>query len=98
MKEAEGTKSMPMLLLQFMSDEPTTVHSLPWVAHGVVAASLAAGVIMWLSGGKLLKPLFAFLGGVAGGAVGFVALPTATAAVFNVPSPYVGFEIGRAHV
>ncbi|HEU4759255.1 MAG TPA: hypothetical protein VFT91_04655 [Dehalococcoidia bacterium] len=74
--------------------EPSSVQNLPWVAHALVGAALVAGVIMWLSGGKLLKPIFCILGALAGGAVGFLVAPSATSSVFGVPSPYVGLGIG----
>jgi hypothetical protein len=73
-----------------------SVQSLPWVAHLVVALSLGAGLVMWISGEKVLKPAFALLGGVAGGSIGFLFLPAAIDTMFGIPSPYLGLGIGAA--
>ncbi len=91
----EGIKSMHVHPIQCLAAaEPSSVQNLPWVAHAVVAVALIAGVIMWLSGGKLLKPIFCVIGALAGGSIGFLLAPTATASVFGVPSPYVGLGMG----
>jgi hypothetical protein len=84
-----------MSLLQILgAADPGSVTNLPWVAHAVIAVALAAGIIMWLSGAKLLKPVFCVLGAMAGGGIGFLLGPTATSSVFGVPSPYVGLAVG----
>lgn len=52
---------------------------------------------MWLFGKRLLRPLFAFLGIVAGGICGMLLFPMlAPAEVFGTPSPYVGLMAGLA--
>lgn len=92
---AEGIKHMHAHPFQCLAAaEPSSVQNLPWVAHAVVVVALIAGIIMWLSGGKLMKPLFCVLGAVAGGSIGFLLAPTATASFFGVPSPYVGLGMG----
>ena len=95
---SEGIKPMPWHLIQSLgAAEPSSVQSLPWVAHAVVGASLTAGVILWLSGGKLLKLVFSALGALIGGGIGFLLLPAATtSSMFTIPSPYVGLVIGAA--
>lgn len=84
----------PRLLPFLAAAEPSSVQNLPWVAHAVVGASLVAGLIMWLSGGKLLKPMFCVLGALVGGSIGFLLLPQATGSLLTVPSPYVGLGVG----
>src|SRR5512140_1812676 len=74
--------------------EPSSVRSLPWVAHAVVGAGLAAGIVMWLCGGRLLKPVFALLGGLMGGSIGFVLMASVTESIAGIPSPYLGLGVG----
>src|ERR1041385_3561149 len=55
---------------------PIGAHSLPPAIHILAAFGLAAGLVFWSLGWKLRKPAFAFLGGIAGGFVGFFLFPT----------------------
>ena len=76
---------------------PIGAHSLPPAIHILAAFGLAAGLVFWSLGWKLLKPAFAVLGGIAGGFVGFFLFPTfAPATVFGAPSPYIGLGAGLA--
>lgn len=78
----------------FAAADPTPLQNLPMIAHTVVAASLVAGVILWLAGGKVLRPAFCTLGALIGGGVGFLAAPSFTESVAGYPSPYVGLGVG----
>jgi hypothetical protein len=84
----------PISLLASQSP-PAGLHSLPPAIHIVAALGLVGGIVFWVLGRKLLRPAFAFLGGVVGGFVGFFVFPTfAPADVFGAPSPYVGLAAG----
>jgi hypothetical protein len=74
--------------------EPGSVQSLPWAAHGLAAGGLATGIIMWLVGRRLLKPGFALLGAIFGAMIGLFTASAATESVFGVPSPYIGISLG----
>ena len=49
--------------------------TLPWGGEAVLVAGLVAGVVLWLLGSKVLKPVFAVLGMALGGFAGVVLLP-----------------------
>ncbi len=71
------------------------VRSLPWAAHALAAGGLVSGLILWCIGRKVLKPIYATIAGLAGGAFGFFGLPlTGLDYVASIPSPYVGLAIG----
>ncbi len=44
---------------------------LPWGAEAIAGAGLIAGVLLWLWGRKLVKPLYALVFGVGAGLIGF---------------------------
>ena len=44
---------------------------LPWGAEAIAAAGLIAGLLLWLWGRKLVKPLYALVFGVGAGLIGF---------------------------
>lgn len=87
-------------MLQPMSDlislAQSTVESLPAAAHILAGVGLLVGLILWLTGRVLLRPAFATLGALAGGAVGFFVTPSAFDALLGVPSPYIGLMAGAA--
>jgi uncharacterized membrane protein len=71
------------------------LRSLPAAAHILVALGLGAGLVLWLCGRVVLRPLFGVFGALIGGAVGFLALPgVGQETVFGFPSPYAGLVIG----
>ena len=49
---------------------------LPWGAEAIAAAGLVAGLLLWLWGRKLVKPLYALVFGVGAGLVGFTGPAT----------------------
>jgi hypothetical protein len=86
--------SLPYLILA--QAEPT-LRSLPAAAHILVALGLGAGLVLWLVGRVVLRPVFGFIGALIGGSVGFFLLPAAgPETVFGFPSPYAGLLIGAA--
>ena len=71
------------------------VQNLPLTAHGVAALALLGGAVLWLAGGKVVKPSFAVIGGAAGGLAGSVALPAlGWTEVFGFPAPAAGLVLG----
>lgn len=83
------------LTSEFIRDTGEHARDLPLSAHALVIGALVAGLVLWLCGGRFIKPVIAALGVVLGGVVGYFVLP-----VFNVgqlvgiPSPFVGMSIG----
>ncbi len=71
------------------------VGSLPLAAHILAVLGLGCGLVLWLVGQKVLKPVFGLLGAVFGGLIGFFTLPAISpGTIANVQSPYVGLAIG----
>jgi hypothetical protein len=84
--------SLPNLILA--QAEPA-LRSLPAAAHILVALGLGAGLVLWLVGRVVLRPVFGFIGALIGGSIGFFVLPAAgPETVFGFPSPYAGLLIG----
>lgn len=46
-------------------------HPLPWGAPAIAGAGLITGLLLWLWGRKLVKPLYALVFGVGAGLIGF---------------------------
>ncbi|MBX3364069.1 MAG: hypothetical protein KF866_04825 [Phycisphaeraceae bacterium] len=68
---------------------------LPLTAHGLIFVALFVGIILWLVGGKFIKPAIATVGVVVGGAMGFLLLPIlGVSTVLGLPGPYLGMAIG----
>src|SRR4051812_43116232 len=75
----------------------STLQALPIGAHGLAAAGLVAGLVLWLIGRKVIKPIFAVLGAIGGGSVGFFVGPAVAAGdVGGISTPYLGMGIGAA--
>lgn len=71
------------------------LQELPWAIHGSLVVALVAGLILWAFGRKVVKPIFATLGGVTGGALGFFIAPTTGVHdVAGFPTPYIGLGLG----
>lgn len=70
----------------------TNLRSLPPAALAVVAAVMVGGLLMWAFGGRLVKPMYAFLFGIGGAAAGLF-LPAALSFDMNL---YVGVGLGAA--
>lgn len=49
---------------------------LPWGAEAIAGAGLVAGLLLWLWGRKLVKPLYALVFGVGAGLIGFTGPAT----------------------
>ncbi len=52
---------------------PDLLDSLPWSVHGVVALALLAGIVVWVFGRRLFRPMLVIAALILGAAVGFVA-------------------------
>lgn len=70
------------------------IQNLPWGVHGVIALAFVAGLVLWLFGRQVLKPVVAMLGTAFGAAAGFVLIPLW--AEGTGVSPYVGLAAGSA--
>jgi hypothetical protein len=70
------------------------LRSLPWAAHMMAAGALATGLVLWLIGRRVLKPMVAVLFALLGGAIGFVVVPMTILA--GSVSVYVGLAVGAA--
>jgi hypothetical protein len=86
--------AQPMTAIDQVGDAVAQLRSLPWAAHALAAGALAAGIILWLIGRRVLKPMVVVLCALLGAAIGFVAIPmTALAGSVSV---YVGLVVGLA--
>lgn len=69
--------------------------SLPALANAGAVVALVAGLVLWIAGGKVLRPLLALLGFVAGAAGGaLVATRLFPADAAGIPSGYAGVAVG----
>lgn len=68
----------------------TSLRSLPPVGLVVIFAILVCGLLMWAFGGRLVKPMYGFLFGVAGATAGLLV----PAALGMEMSPYIGVAVG----
>lgn len=83
----------PALLAQAQPDP--AVNSLPLAAHILAVLGLGCGLVLWLVGQKVLKPVFGLLGAVFGGLIGFFTLPAISpGTIANIQSPYIGLAVG----
>jgi hypothetical protein len=85
---------MPMILT--IAQDAGSFQSLPPAATILAAVGLGTGLIFWIMGRRLLRPLFAVFGVFAGATVGFFVLPTVVDTLLGVPSPYLGLIVGAA--
>lgn len=85
--------SLADLLAQATGQEGT-LNSLPLAAHVLAATGLIAGLILWVMGRRVLRPIFCILGCLAGAGTGFFLMAQATDTMFGIPSPYIGLGIG----
>ena len=81
-----------------LADEAfSLVQALPIEAHLALGLMLVGGLLLWLFGGKILKPLFGLAGLVVGGMVGLIVLPSfGIEAVAGAPASLIGLAIGAA--
>ncbi len=68
----------------------TSFRSLPPAGLLIVGAVLVSGLLMWAFGGRLVRPMYGFLFGVAGAAAGLFV----PAMIGLDISPYVGIAVG----
>lgn len=72
-----------------------SLSSLPLAAHAPIALAMVAGFLLWLIGGRLIRPAFAAAGFVAGAMGGFLLVPMlGFETILHVPSPYAGLMFG----
>lgn len=72
-----------------------SVRSLPLGVHFPAVVAVVAGLILWSSGGKVLKPMIVLLGASLGALLGGLLLPAFLPPKLDtVPSPYVGLAVG----
>ncbi|RMH25680.1 MAG: hypothetical protein D6693_08575 [Planctomycetota bacterium] len=81
-------KSAPISNLAQVAD--ASLSSLPPAGLLVVGAVLIGGLLMWAFGGRLVKPMYGFLFGVAGAVAGLF-LPASVGLAVN---PYLGIGLG----
>jgi hypothetical protein len=82
-------------LLTSLLGQASSVGSLPFAAHILAVIGLGCGLVLWLVGQRVLKPIFGLLGAALGGLTGFLVLPNlASDTIAGLPSPYVGLAIG----
>lgn len=86
--------AQPLTALHGVGDAVEQLRALPWAAHALAAGALATGIVLWLIGRRVLKPMVVVLCALLGGAVGFVALPMTPLA--GSVSVYIGLLVGAA--
>ncbi len=67
---------------------------MPPAAIMVAIGAVVVGLIVWLFGGKLIKPAFVLIGGVIGSALGAVYTPMLTPTIAGIPAAYPGMAAG----
>lgn len=83
-----------MATLTLAAHLPDALQNLPWLVHIPVALALIAGLVLWLAGRRLLRPVTIMVGLGLGGLIGFLVLPI-TMPGFAL-SPYLGLVAGAA--
>ncbi|HZW06613.1 MAG TPA: hypothetical protein VFF65_05770 [Phycisphaerales bacterium] len=73
---------------------PEALHNLPWLVQLPVALALVAGIVLWLAGRRLIRPVTIMVGLGLGGLIGFLVLPVVMPGV--AISPYLGLAGGAA--
>lgn len=72
-----------------------SISSVPVGLHSFAVAGLIGGAILWLLGGKLLRPAFGLVGIAVGAALGGLLLPAvAPPTIFGFASLHVGMSLG----
>ncbi len=72
-----------------------SVSSVPTPLHSFAVAGLIGGLILWLLGGKLLRPAFGLVGIAVGALLGGLLIPAITpATIFGFASLHVGMTLG----
>ncbi len=99
-----GVRNPIMILLTLAKDASekslseeafSLAQALPIEAHVALGIMLIGGLLLWLFGGKILKPIFGLAGLVVGGTVGLIALPAfGVEAVAGTPGSLVGLAAG----
>lgn len=71
------------------------LQSLPKAVLFLPGLGLLTGLVMWLTGRRVVRPVFAIFGLLAGGVLGFFFLPMlGVEEIAKAPSPYIGLIIG----
>lgn len=71
------------------------LRSLPLGVHAVPIIGLIAGIVLWLWGGKFLRPITVILSLAIGAGLGALLAPAAGLTdVGGLPAPYVGLGVG----
>lgn len=73
---------------------PEALQNLPWLVQVPVALALIAGVVLWLAGRRLIRPVTIMVGIGLGGLIGFLVLPVMMPGL--AISPYLGLLAGAA--
>lgn len=84
-----------------VNDQGPVLGELPWLLILPLGIAVLAGVVLWVSGGRLIRPALGLVGVLVGSTVGWVAgqafnLGLATWAVVAVAAVIVGFLASRA--
>jgi hypothetical protein len=73
---------------------PDALQNLPWLVQIPVALAFVAGLVLWLAGRRLIRPVTIMVGLGVGGLLGFLVLPVLMPTV--AISPYLGLAAGAA--
>lgn len=78
-----------------VSEVSTRISEMPVGLHIIVGVGLAAGLIMWLMGRRVLRPMFSGIGLAIGAAAGFFLAPgLGIPSLTGIASPYIGLVAG----
>jgi len=84
------------LSITILAAQPPMLDAMPISVHGLSVVAITAGVVLWLLGSKVVKPIFAILGLVIGSGMGFVVAPVVIGPdeFYGVATPIYGLAGG----
>ncbi len=94
---APASEAAPTSYPGVLSALTQSVHDLPVTAHVLAAGGLAAGLVLWLMGRRVLQPSFGALGAIVGAGLGYFLAPSLGNGVQTIggyPTPILALAVG----
>lgn len=82
-------------LLQLLDSSIAAVRALPLGVHALPIVGLLAGLILWIWGKRVLKPITVVIGILLGSTLGLLLAPALSVPdLAGIPGPYIGLAAG----